>query len=87
MFPPESLPTPARYWRTAGSETPSVFFTVFHPGVRAPRGEGTPHSKTWIVDQVGRSGSPVRAVFATTTLALDVNFRGFNVALCLEILV
>ncbi len=65
------------------AENPNVF-TVFHSAVRAPRGECTPHSNTWIVDQLGRSDSPVRVVFATTTRALGVNFRGFNVALCLE---
>ncbi len=65
------------------AENPNIF-TVFHSAVRAPAGEDAPHSKPWIINQIGRPDSPVRVVFATTARALGVNFRGFNVALCLE---
>ena len=59
-------------------------YAVFHSGTRAPRGEGTRQSKTWIIKELGRRDSPVRVVLAESALAFGVNFVGFNVALCLE---
>ena len=62
-------------------------YSVFHSGTDVPLGEGSPHSKEWIIAQLADASSTVRVMYSSLALVFGVHTAGWNIVIILRTLV